>query len=71
VSGTPHCTLHISKKLIISRALARFFGGIPIDSNDGDNAKWISTIENIITDNISRLNALNIANSKSPLSSPT
>jgi hypothetical protein len=64
-------TLHTSKKLIIGRALARFFCGLLIGSNVGVNAKWISTIENIITDKISRLKVLNIANSKSPLSSPT
>jgi hypothetical protein len=64
-------TLHTSKKLIISRALARFFCGLPIGSNVGVNAQWICTIENIIADKISRLKALNIANSKSPSSSPT
>jgi hypothetical protein len=64
-------TLHTSKKLIIGRALARFFCGLLIGSNVGVNAKWISTIKNIIADKISKLKALNIANSKSPLSSPT
>jgi hypothetical protein len=57
--------------LIIGRALARFFCGLLIGPNVGANAKWISTIENIIADKISRLKTLNIANSKSPLSSPT
>jgi hypothetical protein len=64
-------TLHTCKKSIIGRALARFFCGLLIGSNVGVNAKWISTIENIITDKISRLKALNVANFKSPLSSPT
>jgi hypothetical protein len=64
-------TLHTSNKSIIGGALARFFCGFLIGSNVSVNAKWISTIENIVADKISRLKALNIANSKSPLSSPT
>ena len=48
-------TLHTSKKSIIGRALARFFCGLLIGSRIGINAKWISTIENIIADKISRL----------------
>ncbi len=56
-------TLHTSKTLIIGRALARFFCGLLIGSNVGVNAKWISTIDNMIADKISRLKALNIANS--------
>ena len=48
-------TLHTSKKSIIGRALARFFCGLLIGSRIGINAKWISTIKNIIADKISRL----------------
>jgi hypothetical protein len=48
-------TLHTSKKSIIGRALARFFCGLLIGSRIGINAKWISTIENVIADKISRL----------------
>ena len=49
--------LHTSKKSSIGRALARFFCGLLIGSNVGVNAKWISTIENVIADKISRLKA--------------
>jgi hypothetical protein len=41
-------TLHMSKKSIIDRALARFFCGLLIGSKVGVNAKWISTTENVI-----------------------
>jgi len=51
-------TLHTSKKSNIGRALARFFCGLLIGSNVGVNAKWISTIENVIADKISRLKVL-------------
>ena len=51
-------TLHTSKKSSIGRALARFFCGLLIGSNVGVNAKWISTIENVIADKISRLKAI-------------
>ncbi len=63
-------TLNTSKKLIIGRILARFFHGLLIGSNVGVNAKWFSTTDNIIADKISRHKALNVANSKSSLSSP-
>jgi hypothetical protein len=52
-------TLHSSKKSIIGRALARFFCGLLIGSNVGINAKWISTIENVIADKMSRLKKTN------------
>jgi hypothetical protein len=58
-------TLHTSKKSILGRALARFFCGLLIGSNFGINAKWISTIENLIADKISRLKKLIATNSKS------
>ena len=48
-------TLHTSKKSIIGRALAIFFCSLLIGSDIGVNAKWISTIENVITDKISSL----------------
>ncbi len=50
-------TLHMSKNLIISRALARFFCGLLIGSRVGINMKWISTIDNKIADKLSRLKA--------------
>ena len=46
---------HTCKKSIIGRALARFFCGLLIDSGVGINATWISTTENKITDDISRI----------------
>jgi hypothetical protein len=55
--------LHMSKKLIIGRALARFFCGLLISLNVGINAKWVSTIENVIADKISRLKKLIPTNS--------
>ena len=48
-------TLHTCKKSEIGRALARFFCGLLIDSNVGVNAKWISTTENAVADEISRI----------------
>ena len=48
-------TLHTCKKSQIGRALARFFCGLLIHSNVGVNAKWISTTDNAIADEISRL----------------
>ena len=44
--------LHASKKLIIGRALARFFWGLLIGLNFGVNAKWISTIKYLIANKI-------------------
>jgi len=64
-------TLHTSKKSMIGRALARFFCGLLIGSDVGVNAKWISTIENLIADKISRLKALIDTNPKSSSSIPT
>ena len=48
-------TLHTSKKSIIRQVLARFFCGLLIGSNLGVNAKWISSLKNILADKISRL----------------
>jgi hypothetical protein len=48
-------TTHTSKRSIIGRALARFFCGLLIGSNVGINAKWISTLDNKIADDVSRL----------------
>jgi hypothetical protein len=56
---------------MIGRALARFFCGLLIGSDVGVNAKWISTIENLIADKISRLKALIDTNPKSSSSIPT
>ncbi len=64
-------TLHTSKKSSIGRALARFFLGLLIDSNVGVNAKWISTIKNVIANKISRLKELVKSNSNPPSSLPT
>ena len=64
-------TLHTSKKSMIGRALGRFVCGFLIGSDVGVNAKWISTIENLIADKISRLKALIDTNPKSSSSSPT
>ena len=64
-------TLHTSKKSTIGRALARFFCGLLIGSNVGVNAKWISTIENVIADKISRLKALINTNQTPSSSNPT
>jgi hypothetical protein len=65
-------TLHTSKKSSIGRALARFFCGLLIGSNVGVNAKWISTIENVIADKISRLKEIiNTTDSHSSTPFPT
>ena len=48
-------TTHTCKKSIIGRALARFFCGLLIGSDVGLNATWISTVENKIADEISRI----------------
>jgi hypothetical protein len=57
--------LHTKKKLIIRRVLARFVCGLQIGLNVGINAKLITTIENVITDKISRLKKLIATNSTS------
>ncbi len=59
-------TLHTSKKSIIGRALARFFCGLLIGSKVGVNAKWISTIENVIANKISRFKTTNLEPSSLP-----
>ncbi len=65
-------TPHTSKKLIIGQALvARFFCRLLMGLNVGVNAKWISTIENVIADKVLRLKKLINTNSNSPSSSPT
>jgi hypothetical protein len=64
-------TLHTSKKLIIGRALAKFFCGLLIGSNVCVNAKWISTIKSVIVNKISRLKEVINTNSKLPSSLPT
>ena len=53
-------TMHTSKKIIIGRALARFFCGLLIGSRVGINAKWISTLHNKIADDVSRLKVTNL-----------
>jgi hypothetical protein len=53
--------IHISKKSIIGQALARFFCGLLINSNVGINAKLISTLDNKIADDVSRLKATNLS----------
>jgi hypothetical protein len=58
--------LHTSKKSIIGRALARFFCGLLIGSNIGVNAKWISTIENVIAVKILRFKTTNLEPSSIP-----
>jgi hypothetical protein len=52
-------TLHMSKNLIIGRALVRFFCSLLISSRVGINTKWISRINNKIADKLSRLRATN------------
>jgi hypothetical protein len=59
-------TLHTSKKSIIGQALARFICGLLIGSNIRVTAKWISTMENVIADKISRLKSCNPASFPSP-----
>jgi hypothetical protein len=48
-------TLHTCKQSRIGRLLARFFCSLIIDSPVGINSQWISTEENKIADDISRL----------------
>ena len=65
-------TLHTSKKSTIGRALARFVCGLLIGSKVGINAKWISTIKNMIADKILRFREVfKNTNSDSPSSLPT
>jgi hypothetical protein len=59
-------TMHTCKKSMIGRALARFFCGLLIESNVGVNAKWISTTENAIADEISRLKVDSSTNTHLP-----
>ena len=48
-------TLHTAKSSLIGRALARFFCGIMMGSSVGINSEWISTHDNEIADQISRI----------------
>jgi hypothetical protein len=64
--STLNWTLHTSKKSIIDQALERFFCGLPIGSNIGVNAKWISMKVNVIADKILRLVSSNPAPHPSP-----
>jgi hypothetical protein len=52
--------------LAIGQALARFFYGLLIGSDVGINGKWISTIENVIANEISRLKATHTESPDSP-----
>jgi hypothetical protein len=58
-------TMHTSKKSIIGRTLARFFGGLMIGLDVGINAKKIATKTNKIADAISRLKKSHTSNSTS------
>lgn len=51
---------HAAVGSTIGRALGRFFCALLIDSPLGINAKWLSTLENEIADEISRLKKLTI-----------
>jgi hypothetical protein len=64
-------TLHTSKRSIIGGALARFFCGLLIRLQVGTNAKWISTLENVIANKISRLKRTNEKSSSLPTIKPT
>jgi hypothetical protein len=64
-------TLHMSKKSIISQALARFFCGLLISLRVGINAKWINTTKNVVADKISRLKRTNKKSSSLPTIKPT
>jgi hypothetical protein len=64
-TSTLNWTLHMSKKLIIGHALARFFCSLLIGSRVGINAKWISTIDNKIADKILRLKVTNLPSTNS------
>jgi hypothetical protein len=58
-TGALNWTLHTSKKLIIGRALARFFCSLLIGSRVGIKAKWITTTDNEIANKILRLKETN------------
>jgi hypothetical protein len=48
-------TRHTCKRSRVGRLLARFFCLLLINSPLGINAQWISTVDNVIADNISRV----------------
>jgi len=48
-------TRHTCKRSRVGRLLARFFCSLLINSPLGINAQWISTVDNVIADNISRV----------------
>lgn len=56
-------TVHTCKQSRIGRLLARFFCSLIIDSPVGINSQWISTEENKIADDISRLKKQHTHNS--------
>ena len=62
-------TTHTCKKSRIGRALARFFCGLLIGSGVGINSTWISTKDNTIADEISRLKKSTSTNN--PTSKPS
>jgi hypothetical protein len=62
-------TTHTCKKSRIGRALARVFCGLLIGTSVGINSTWISTKNNTIADEISRLKKLSSTND--PSSTPT
>jgi hypothetical protein len=54
--------MHTCKKSTISRALARLFCGLLIGSNVGINLLWISTKDNVIANEISKLKSVSTNN---------
>jgi hypothetical protein len=61
-------TTHTCKKSIIGQTLTRLFCGLMIGSNVGINSLWISTKDNVIADEISRLKS---ASTNNPTATPT
>ena len=60
--STKKWTMHTCKKSTISRALARLFCGLLIGSNVGINLLWISTKDNVIANEISKLKSVSTNN---------
>jgi hypothetical protein len=65
-TSTLNWMLHTSKKMAIGQALVRIFCGLLIGSDVGINAKWISTVKNVIADRILRLKATHTESTNSP-----
>ena len=63
-TSTHSWTNHTCKNSRLGKLLAKFFCYLLMDSPLGINSKWLSTTDNVIADDISRIKKLNATSSK-------